>query len=163
MRRATLTRIETGDEGTFGQLLTDSGFFCMTLELPWRNNEKGRSCIPAGTYTFFWRTDSPAHGACYEALPSSEAPGRENIQVHAANLAGDELKGFVAQLLGCIAPGKAIVKFAANVKPAGPRDQRGITESGATTRALQRDLGLNQFELTVKWAPGVGPAGEKNA
>lgn len=156
MRRVVLTRTETGDEGTFGEIVVD-GFRCVTLELPWRANAKGRSCIPAGTYVFRWRTDSPAHGACYEADVDEEAPGRTNIQIHSANLAGDVDLGYVAQLLGCIAPGQAVVTFGSNVKPAGELPQRGVAGSRGATAELENVLRHEPFELQIAWAPGVGP------
>lgn len=155
MRKAVLTRLETSDEGTFGELISDSGFTCRSLELPWRGNAKGRSCIPAGVYVFRWRTDSPAHGECYQADPDAEAPGRDNIQIHAANWAGDQDKGFKAELLGCIAPGKAV----SVMEHAPGKPQRGVTESRATLEKLVKDLNREPFELAIKWA---GPSPEED-
>src|SRR3990167_9106461 len=103
MRTGTLTRLRTGDDGTFGHLVLDSGFRCVMLELPWRDNQRGRSCVPAGRYLFAWRTDSPKHGACYEEWddPSTSArediANRDNIQIHAANLPGDDSFGYIKQ------------------------------------------------------------------
>mgnify|MGYP001588603422 FL=1 len=151
MRTALLKRTDTGDQGTFGKLTLDSGFSCVSLELPWRNNAKGRSCVPPGTYIFKWRTDSPAHGECYEMEPDAEAPGRTNVQIHAANLAGDEDKGYVAQLLGCIAPGRAVVVFKAGTRPAGAKDQRGVTASKLALGELEADLKTEPFQLTILW------------
>lgn len=143
MRTAVLTRQATGDEGTWGDLVTDSGFKCRTLELPCRDNEKGKSCIPLGTYTFKWRTDSPKHGECYEMEQDTEAPGRTNIQIHSANFAGDADKGFRCQLLGCIAPGLEIGVL---------EGQKAILSSKAATKALADALNREPFELAVKWA-----------
>lgn len=163
MRKAHLTREETGDQGTFGTLWTDKGFECRVLELPWRDedadglSDKGESCLPEGVYLFRWRADSPKHGECYEMLPSSLAPNRTNIQVHAANLAGDARLGYVKQLDGCIAPGAAVVTFKSGTRPAGDKDQRGVAASKATLRELEAHLGREPFELTICWAPGVGP------
>ena len=158
MTRATLTRLETGDEGTFGEILAGD-FRCRCIELPWRNNLRGLSCLPKGVYTFFWRTDSPRHGACYEALPDDEAPGRTNVQIHAANLAGDVRKGWVSQLEGCLAPGLALAVFPAGTHPAGARDQRGVVSSRQALHLLEDSLGRKRFELDIRWAPGVEPTG----
>lgn len=155
MKQVILDRTETGDEGTFGwlrvlhELTGEELFACATLELPWRNNAPMLSCIPAGAYEFHWREDSPKHGACYEA---KLVPGRSNIQIHSANLAGDEDKGFVKQLDGCIAPGKSVIQFRAGNKPAGPRDQRGVSASKAATADLVAALSKEPFVLTIKEA-----------
>lgn len=151
MRKAVLIRHETGDHGTFGEIVTDYGFVCVTLELPWKDNSKDKSCIPPGTYVFRWRKDSPKHGACYEADPDAEAPDRTNIQIHSANLAGDTDKGYVSQLLGCIAPGMAIGEFAPNVPPAGKLAQRGVVGSRRATGELVKMFSMEPFELVVKW------------
>lgn len=152
MRQARLDRAESGDEGTFGRLsvlneLTGEPVFsCTTLELPWRDNATGISCIPPGVYEFRWRTDSPAHGECYEAV---NVPGRTNIQIHSANLAGDEAKGYVKQLDGCIAPGVTVVTFKAGVNPAGYKDQRGVAASKSAVAGLVEALRKEPFILNV--------------
>ncbi len=159
MKKMILPRIETSDEGTFGFIKNEDGehFECRTLELPWRGNDRGVSCIPAGVYLFKWRTDSPKHGECYEEWddPATErkedVPDRDRVQIHAANLAGDKAKGYVAQLLGCIAPGEAVVDFKAGTKPAGDKNQRGVASSGAALKRLVEFLGKETFQLTVVW------------
>lgn len=164
MKQATLTRLETGPEGTFGRLdihdekTGEVVFTCATLELPWRENARGVSCAPAGSYLFKWRTDSPKHGACYEEWDDPATPEREdikdrdNIQIHAANLAGDETQGYVKQLDGCIAPGLSVVKFHAGKKPAGAKDQRGVSASVTATKQLAAALNYETFRLTIKEA-----------
>lgn len=53
----------------------------VTLELPWEDNERGVSCIPAGLYSVTaW--DSPTKGRCYRIGP---VPGRDNILIHTGN------------------------------------------------------------------------------
>lgn len=90
------------DAVTHGRLsiLDPSGrtlFSCFTLELPWKNNKVGESCIPAGTYKLIHRT-SPKYGKHLHVL---DVPGRSWILIHPAN--------FVSQLRGCIAPGMSRV------------------------------------------------------
>jgi hypothetical protein len=168
MKRALLTRTETGDEGTFGTLkvYNEAGtlvYNCRSLELPWRENRRGLSCAPTGRFLFRKRTDSPKHGTVYEEWDDPGTPQREDvpdrdcIQIHAANLAGDESKGYVKQLDGCIATGKTVALFRAGVKPAGALDQRGVTESAAALAEMIRELNWETFELAIEWAPGVGP------
>ena len=165
MRKAILLRRETGDQGTFGSLYLDgiAEPFCVTLELPWRKNARGSSCVPAGKYLFKKRPDSPKHGSVYEEWDDPATPAREdvkdrdNCQVHAANLAGDAEKGYVAQLLGCIAPGKAVITFKAGHKPAGSKDQRGIAASRTALAELEAELAGELLELDIRWAAGVNP------
>jgi len=166
MKQAVLTRLETDDEGTRGRIdvlheLTGEVIYsCASIELPWRKNKRDRSCAPAGSYLFKGRTDSPKHpGFVYEEWddPKTEArediKDRDNTQIHAANLAGDVEKGYVAQLLGCIAPGLSIVKFRAGLKPAGAKDQLGVSASGTALKQLLAVLNKETFHLTIKWAP----------
>ena len=173
MRQAVLTRLETGDEGTFGRLSVldeitgDVIYSCYTLELPWRQNARGRSCVPASDYLLKGRTDSPKHpGFVYEEWDDPATPQREdvadrdNIQIHAANLAGDEDKGYVKQLDGCIAPGLSAMSFRAGHKPAGAKDQRGMSASGVALKQLEAALNRETFRLSIKWADGIEPKGD---
>lgn len=141
LRKARLTRIETSDEGTFGIFKTDT-FECYTVELPWRGNAIGASCIPAGSYKFVW-SKSPKHGECYEA---EKVEGRTDIQIHSANWAGDVTKGFKSQLQGCIAPGRAIMSVAG---------QKGVSSSRDALAGLVLDLEKEPFLLTVSWSEGL--------
>lgn len=152
MKRGVLTRYETGDDGTFGILADDAGFKVHTIELPWRDNAKGESCIPDGTYTFRWRTDSPKHGECYEMVPDAEAPGRTNVQIHSANFAGDVAKGKKCQLLGCIAPGKSVGVL---------EGQKAVLDSKAAIRALADNFNRESFELVIRWEEGLPMGGDR--
>jgi hypothetical protein len=78
---------------------------CFTLELPWRDNERNASCIPAGTYEYFAR-QSPKNGSVLE-LRSVE--DRSYIQIHSAN--------YTSQLLGCIAVGDGIKLLSSDGTP----------------------------------------------
>jgi len=163
MRKAILTRLETGDQGTFGTLDGwETPFKCATLELPWRDNARGKSCIPPGVYLFRWRTDSPKHGACYEEWDDPATPAREdvkdrdNIQIHSANLAGDDTKGFVRQLEGCIALGYGAAIFPGGRAPAGKLDQKGVTLSKDAVAGLAAAMNREVFELEIRWASETG-------
>lgn len=142
MRKATLTRTETGETGTFGILVTDSGFSCYTGELPWKNNIQGKSSIPDGIYQCI-RSDSTKHGMCYHV---QGVTGRTDIEIHSANWMGDVDKGLKCQLLGCIAPGRAIIDIIG---------QKGVSSSRDALYSLEEDLEKKPFELTIKWSNGV--------
>jgi hypothetical protein len=137
IRSATLQRTSSTDEGTFGIFTSDSGFQCYTGELPWRNNENGISCIPAGVYDVVMAY-SPKHGE--QLYHVQNVPNREAIEIHPANWMGDKSKGFKCDLLGCIALGA----------DQGELDgQQAVLHSGPAVMALERDMNLNPFSLTI--------------
>lgn len=143
MRYVTLTRTETGDDGTFGIIKTDSGFSVYSIELPWRGNASGKSCIPAGVYVCKMAI-SPKHGQCYYV---TDVPGgRTDIEIHSANWAGDESKGYKCQLLGCIAPGRAIGELVG---------QKAVLSSKDALCGFELDLDKEPFQLSVQWGPGL--------
>lgn len=80
-----LVRVATGLDGTFGVLLKDGVPLCVTLELPWKQNERNVSCIPEGRYQIF-PVDSPRFGDTFQV---GSVPGRTNILFHAGNTIGD--------------------------------------------------------------------------
>jgi hypothetical protein len=89
------------ERGTFGQLFdSERRQLCVTLELPWRNNEHDRSCIPAGTYTLR-RRFSPKHQG--EVFEVEGVPDRADIELHVGN--------FVDDSLGCILLGSTFTTF----------------------------------------------------
>lgn len=85
MKRLLLMRLEKLDDRTLGRLIvfhgTEIEATFTTLELPWRNNENGNSCILSGYYTVEPRR-SEKHGQ--HLLVNNTAP-REMILLHAGN------------------------------------------------------------------------------
>jgi hypothetical protein len=104
--KLTIRRGETTDQGTFGcAFLDDGGAPFDSLELPWKANECGASCIPPGVYKAQTRT-SPHFGvSVYEIL---DVPGRTSIEIHPGNWAGDITLGLYSDLLGCVALGRGV-------------------------------------------------------
>lgn len=68
-------------------------FRCFTLELPWKDNQRKISCIPAGRYKVVPRFSQRFNNH----LHILDVPERTFILIHEAN--------FVHQLEGCIAVG----------------------------------------------------------
>lgn len=95
----TLRRQPSTDQGTFG-VLTFGARTIHTVELPWRDNRRQRSCIPPGAYRCAL-VQSPRFGRVYGV---ANVPDRTHILIHSANLAGDVDLGWTTQLHGCIAP-----------------------------------------------------------
>jgi hypothetical protein len=90
------------EEGTFGEL-SGGDFSCKTVELPWRNNQRGKSCIPEGTYIMRKRVSGVVQrtsgGQFTEGWEITNVPDRTYIMVHVGNT--------IADLDGCVAVGKA--------------------------------------------------------
>lgn len=98
MNKLILTRDLQSELVTHGRLnLVGPGgntlFSCFSLELPWKQNRVGESCIPEGQYKLLHRS-SPKYGNHLHVI---DVPARSYILIHPAN--------YVSQLRGCIAPG----------------------------------------------------------
>ncbi|WBL42391.1 DUF5675 family protein [Algoriphagus halophytocola] len=95
-KRILIQRVKKNQDCTIGNLSVNGVFVCHTLELPWRNNEPRRSCIPAGQYEVVYRED-PRSNYKYRHLHVLNVPGRSWILFHKGNYPKDTL--------GCILPG----------------------------------------------------------
>lgn len=85
----------TTDGPTMGQLFAGGATY-QTLELPWRENAHGVSCIPPGTYPVTLKF-SPKFQRMMPLI--LDVPGRTSILIHPANS--------VTELEGCVAIGAA--------------------------------------------------------
>ncbi len=131
-----MTRTETGPDGTFGNLVTDSGFQCYFVEKPWHDNKPEVSCIPSATYEC-GIGESPKFGKVYGV---KNVPGRTDILIHPAN--------WQRQLLGCIALGRAIGEVMGD---------RGVMGSRDAVAGFMADLENEPFMLTIQWEPHIDP------
>ena len=136
MRHATLISNPPSDYGTFGVLLLDNHQSWCTGELPWRQNQNGISCIPAGVYTCKWIL-SPKHGECYQI---TGVPHRDMIEIHSANWMGDARKGKLSQLLGCVSLGLAYGIL---------NNQPALLQSKAAIAQFEAAMNKEDFELTI--------------
>lgn len=139
---ATLHRSPSTDQGTFGRFVLDDGAEFHSLELPWRDNQHGISCIPPGTYRCAW-VQSPKHGECYLV---TDVPGRQAIEIHSANYAGDTAKGYVSQLLGCIALGTTVGPLAI---PGPLHQQLAVLNSRVAIGEFEAKQAKRDFQLTI--------------
>ncbi len=136
MKTATLTRNPPAPDGTFGLVVSDTGFKAVTCENTARK-------IPAGTYEAALRY-SPKHAALDFGYGRGmvyglkDVPGRTDIELHPANLA--------SQLEGCIAPGAAVAYFPAPDK----KLVQGVTSSRDAVRALMAEMRGQPFQLIIK-------------
>lgn len=145
MRTATLERIETGDDGTYGLFTSDSGFQCYTGELPWRGDAHDISCIASGIYVVNYRL-SVAHKKNLYHVEYANRPGTE---IHSGNWVGDVSRGLRSDAKGCVIPGRAIGELVG---------QKAVISSRDALEALENDLERLPFRLTIKWRPGIGPS-----
>lgn len=100
-----------------------------TLELPWRDNQKGISCIPKGEYECR-RVISPRFGETFEVC---NVPGRSQILFHAGDTQRDTH--------GCILIGES-----------GCRTEKEFGQSNSTKafREFMKDLaGIDRFILKI--------------
>ena len=88
--------------GTNGFLTLEGDFLCYTIELPYRDNRRGLSCIPEGNYGLEIRY-SPRFK---NHLLVENVPGRTLILIHPANNALTELKGCIAPVTELTGIGK---------------------------------------------------------
>ena len=105
-------------------------FQCRTLELPWRDNAKGLSCIPPGCYPLVYEWSPRFEMMLWEIY---DVPGRSECKFHTAN--------YVRQLNGCIALGDLHTDLNGD-------GQRDIRNSRATVERFNETLAHRPY-LTV--------------
>ena len=99
-------------EGTNGKLECEGKLICYTIELPWKRNERGISCIPEGNYFIRKR-----YSAKYKwHLELVYVPNRTYILIHPANNAKKELRGCIAPVTKLSGPGLGLMSRKAFTK-----------------------------------------------
>lgn len=125
-----LTRQPSTEQGTFGTITDSQGHkICVTCELPWRDNQPQKSCIPIGTYTVIPH-NSAAHPNTWEL---ENVPDRTGILIHNGNTEADSL--------GCIIVGRRFGTL--NGIPA-------VLESNLTLQMLRAVLPTEPFLLIIQ-------------
>ena len=81
-------------------------FECKTLELAYKDNQTGVSCVPVGEYDLQFEYSPKFKRHIWEL---KNVPGRSEAKIHVAN--------FYRQLQGCIAVGDMHVKIDADEYP----------------------------------------------
>jgi hypothetical protein len=127
--KVEIIRVEQGDDGTFGVLKLEGKCFCVTLELPWVDNQNNISCIPDSDYICY-RFDSPSHGEVWEL---QDVPNRTHVQIHPGNSVKDTL--------GCIVVAQYFGKLQGN---------RAVLNSGNTFKQFMlATKQANRLDLTI--------------
>ncbi len=115
--------------GTFGALRIDEKVFCVTLELPYRDNEKYISCIPTGEYKCK-KITTEKHGTTFIVIG---VPNRTAILFHKGNTVDD--------VNGCIILAQYWGKLLGD---------RAVLNSGNTFNAFMREMHLvDEFDLKI--------------
>lgn len=128
MKTLTLKRVDSNNECTFGALFLDEKEICKTLELPWRDNQKGISCIPAGEYKL-----SPYPSSRFgEVYIVNDVPNRTGILIHTGNTASD--------IEGCILVGDSYGKL---------NGKRAVLNSRQAFNFIKELLGNEEYMLNI--------------
>ena len=77
------------DVSTIGRLFLNGELLCDTLELPYRDNQRSVSCIPAGNYKVRMRYPRESGTRDYLHLLIQDVPSRDYILFHIGNTAKD--------------------------------------------------------------------------
>ena len=109
-------------------MLKYKDFHAFTLELPWLDNQRNISCIPAAGGYVGRKHKSPANGDC---IAIDNVKDRTYIQIHAAN--------YVRQLAGCIAVGDSICYI----------DRDGVPDVSNSKNSLKALLEVLPDKFTV--------------
>lgn len=133
--KAILTRTNHEAKQTRGTLEVFNAegtrvFRCLTLELPWKNNERKVSCIPEGVYKVVPRT-SAKYKNHFHVL---DVPNRTFILIHHGN--------FHSDILGCILVGSEFMDLNGD-------KFLDVTHSRTTMQALLASAPKG-FELTIR-------------
>lgn len=97
--RVTIFRQYPDQRCTSGYLAVNGEIIVYTLELPWKDNKKNISFIPAGIYSGFLRYDHSDHWR----IELQDVPGnREYAQIHIGNV--------IKNTEGCILVGMKLEK-----------------------------------------------------
>ena len=73
------------DKSTIGKLFVNGEYFCYTLELPYRDNQRRISCIPSGEYKVRLRLARESATRDYLHLLVQDVPNRTYILFHRGN------------------------------------------------------------------------------
>lgn len=157
LKEVTLTRTETGPQGTFGWLAgplrnKKPEPYLRTGELPWNGNARGTSCIPAGRYRCHLRPSARKLFGGPNFFEIQGVPGRDGVLIHAGNWCGDKAKGYLTDTKGCVLVGMS--------KQERAGIQLRLCDSRMALQALRGFLGDSDFWLTVAWAEGLNPEGQ---
>lgn len=116
-----------------GVFLDDEIPFCVTRELPWKNNQKNISCIPAGGY-ICKRVVSVKFGDTFEV---QKVPGRDLVRFHGVNVPRDTH--------GCIGLAEMFLPIFGQTEIQTPIPGQAMNEF------RERTKDIDFFSLQIEW------------
>lgn len=128
MQQVFLKTAAQNPGGTYGVLTMNNLPLCVTVERPWLDNQPDISCVPRGITMHFTKYQSPKNGWTWI---SQDAPGRSNIELHAANVP--------SQVEGCAGMGQYFTTFDGVM---------GVANSQVTMGMLRQTL-PDEFDLVI--------------
>jgi hypothetical protein len=137
--------IGTSPDGTFGKLYLPGSDPLYTCEDDWRDNAKGKSCIPAGTYVLK-RTIHHKHG-----IPTFEVtgvPNRSRILIHSGNTEED-VEGCI--LVG-LSRGRKLVKDEDHPERPLVKKEAVLESRLAFRRFMVQMAAVDEATLTIEWS-----------
>lgn len=111
------------------------------LELEWKDNAKGVSCIPAGVYPMRWTMSNRFKRMMWEI---QGVPDRAGIRVHSGNYAGDKLSDSDGCLLPC--------QQWADINGDGIIDGTGSRKALDELLEVLRPFEPEGIEIRIEWA-----------
>ncbi len=114
-------------DATEGVIYCNGVFQCVTMELPWDDNQPDKSCIPEGAYHVI-RHDSADHPNTWEI---TGVPSRTEILIHNGNKP--------TQSLGCILVGNTY----------GTLDGQRAVLNSVVTMAQLNAAWPDEFDITI--------------
>ncbi len=110
----------------------------VSIELPWKDNANGISCVPAGDYPLVLERSAKFGKDLWEL---KDVPGRSECKIHVCN--------YVSQLEGCIGPGEEFRDI----------DRNGIIDVVKSEAALQRiNTTMGKVRRTIIHVRGIDDA-----
>lgn len=136
MKHITLVRFLYRDDVTFGVLHMDGmPLNICTVEEPWKDNQRGISCIPKGTYKCTKYNGTINKDVWY----IQDVENRKDVLIHIANTTDD--------IEGCIGVG---LSFGKVYGKKSKRNLPGVLNSTAALNKLRELIGPNSFMLTIE-------------
>lgn len=144
-----LHRNDVSADGVFGIMRIPSASTVLyTCEDDWKDNEKGKSCIPNGVYQL---KRTVYHKHSIETFEVMNVPGRSRILVHPGNTEED--------VEGCILVGtrRGTIRVARD-EDTGEKDKvkRAVVNSRAAFAQFMGSLSaVDSAQLIITWGPGL--------
>lgn len=136
MKHATLLRLSDDGTQTLGFIVFGANE-AKTLELAWKDNATGISCIPQGTYECVWSESGGLSKIAGKSIWTYEVlgvPGRNGIRIHSAN--------YFFQLRGCVALGSVHKDLNKDMK-------LDVIHSGKTCETFNKYMNKDPFKLEI--------------